>query len=63
MNNTNEEYSTDKIDIELLVVMIGVAINLLVNIYTIYSQTNHTVKCQKSLCCDNFEFSDTSDPI
>lgn len=61
MNNTNE-YS-DKIDTELLVVMVGVAINLVLSIYSIYSQTNHKVKCHKSLCCEDFEFSDTSESV
>lgn len=61
MNNTEEGGTIA--DTELLVVMIGVFINLLLGVYTIYSQTNHKIECHDSLCCADFEFSDTSDSV
>lgn len=49
----------DSGDLELMLVMIGVGINLLLSIYSVYSQNNHILTCERSLCCDNFSFSDT----
>ena len=61
MNNTSGE--SEQSDTELLVVMVGVAVNLLLSLYSIYSQNTHIMKCEHTLCCDKFEMSDSNSEV
>lgn len=59
MNTTLSNDFEDGISVEILITLIGVFINCLLQLYSIYSQKNHLLICKNTLCCGEIHYEDS----